>query len=288
MAAARIAMSLIPVDDTGSTSIYVEDTGGNSNGNSNSKPVFFVHGWPLNHKMFEYQFMQLKKSGYRCIAIDLRGFGMSGKPWQDYNYDIFADDIQKVMNALKLDQKVTLVGFSMGGAVVMRYVAKYFPKMVSGVVFMGAAAPSFTKREGYPHGHDRSFCDEVISKSLQGRPKMVSDFGKIFFSTPDSQGPEMANWLFAQCMGASPYATVKCAEELRDADLRDSMQMISERNLPVAIFHGVHDKVCPFDLAKVMNEGIKGSKLVQFNESGHGLNIEEKEKTNAELMKFIG
>lgn len=281
MAAMRVAMPLIPVDDTGGTSIYVEDTGGDG------KPVFFVHGWPLNYKMFEYQFMHLKKSGYRCIAIDLRGFGMSGKPWQDYNYDIFADDIQKVMNALKLEQKVALVGFSMGGAVVMRYVAKYFPKMVSSVVFMGAAAPSFTKRDGYPHGHDRSFCDGVISTSLQNRPKMVSDFGKILFRTPDSQGPEMASWLFAQSMGASPYATVKCAEELRDADLRNDMRMVSERNLPVAIFHGVHDKVCPFDLAKAMNEGIKGSKLVQFNESGHGLNIEEKEKTNEELVKFI-
>jgi non-heme chloroperoxidase len=74
---------------------------------------------------------------------------------------------------------------------------------------------------------------------------------------------------------------------LRDEDLRNDMQMISDRDLPVAIFHGIHDKICPFDLAKVMNNGIKESKLVQFNESGHALNIEEKEKTNEELTKFI-
>jgi non-heme chloroperoxidase len=65
------------------------------------------------------------------------------------------------------------------------------------------------------------------------------------------------------------------------------MQMVSERNLPVAIFHGANDKVCPFDLATIMNRGIKGSKLVKFENSGHALNIEEKEKTNKELMKFI-
>lgn len=269
---------MIQVEDA--VSLHVEDTGG-------SRPIIFVHGWPLDHKMFEYQFMHLRKSGYRCIGIDLRGFGMSIKPWQDYNYDVFADDIQKVMNELKLEQKFAMVGFSMGGAIVMRYVAKYYPKTLSHIVFVGAAAPSFTKRKGYPHGHDREFCDEIITKSMQNRPKMVSEFGKMLFHSPDSQGPEMASWLFSQSMAASPYATVKCAEALRDADLRGDMQMVSERNLPVAIFHGVYDKVCPFDFAKVMTQGIKGSKLVEFNKSGHALNIEEKEKTNEELMKFI-
>jgi pimeloyl-ACP methyl ester carboxylesterase len=272
-------MAMIPVE--ANISLHVEDTDGNG------KPVFFVHGWPLDNKIFEYQFITLKENGYRCIALDLRGFGMSAKPWQDYNYDVFADDIQKVMNALKLEQKFAIVGFSMGGAIVMRYVAKYYPKNLSHVVFMGAAAPSFTKRDGYPHGHDRAFCDQIITRLMQNRPKMISDFGKMLFHNPESQGPEMASWLFAQSMTAAPYTTVKSAKLLRDEDLRDDMQMISDRNLPVAVFHGIHDKVCPFDLAKVMNNGIEGSKLVQFNESGHALNIEEKEKTNEELMKFI-
>lgn len=278
-------MSFIVMENE-NTIVYVEDTG--DNGIDGKSIFFFVHGWPLNHKMFEYQFVQLKQNGYRCIGIDLRGFGMSAKPWGSYNYDIFADDIYKVMNALKLEQKkIALVGFSMGGAVVMRYVAKYYPKNLSHIIFMGAAAPSFTKREAHPYGHDKSFCDELITKSLRDRPKMVSDFGKSFFSTPDSQSSEMSSWLFTLSMEASPYATLKCVEELRDADLRNDMHMVSERDLPVAIFHGIHDKICPVDLAKVMNQGIKGSKLVQFDNSGHGLNIEEKEKTNEELMKFI-
>jgi non-heme chloroperoxidase len=264
-------------------SVYVEDTGSNKNG----KPVIFVHGWPLNQKMFEYQFMALSSQGYRCIGIDLRGYGMSSQPWQDYNYDLFADDIQKVLNDLKLEQKFAMVGFSMGGAVVMHYVAKYYPKDLSHIVFMGAAAPSFTKREGYPHGHDRSFCDNIIAGIMQNRPKAVSEFGKMLFSTPESQGPEMNSWLFMQSMAASPLATVKSAEALRDSDLRNDMQMVSERNLPVAIFHGVNDKICPFDFATVMHRGIKGSRLVKFEKSGHALNIEEKEKTNNELAKFI-
>src|SRR5215217_120057 len=171
---------------------------------------FFVHGWPLDLKMFEYQFITLKENGYRCIGLDLRGFGMSAKPWQDYNYDVFADDIQKVMNELKLEQKFAIVGFSMGGGIVMHYVAKYYPNTLSHVVFMGAAAPSLTKRDGYPHGQDRAFCDQIITRLMQNRPKMISDFGNMLFHNPESQGPEMANWLFAQYGSSSLCYFDKC------------------------------------------------------------------------------
>ncbi len=277
-------MPFVTVDS--GTSIYVEDTS-QFKANSVGKPVMFIHGWPLSHKMFEYQFLELHNNGYRCIGIDLRGFGRSDKPWAEYDYDVFADDIKQVLIALKL-QGVTLVGFSMGGAIVMHYISKYFSELVSKVVFMGAAAPCFTKRADYPYGLEKSACDELISQSRRDRPKMAADFGKIFFRREDSQSQEMARWLFSINMQASPYATIKCLETLRDADLRNDMQVVNQRNLPVAIFHGADDKICPFDFAKLMKQGIKGSRLVPFNESGHGLNIEEKEKTNEELMKFIG
>jgi non-heme chloroperoxidase len=115
----------------------------------------------------------------------------------------------------------------------------------------------------------------------------VPKLGKLLFRNPESPDPQILNWFFAQGMTASHYATVESQKSLRDEDLRNDMQMISDRNLPVAIFHGIHDKVCPFDLAEVLNKGIEGSKLVKFHESGHALNIQEKEKTNEELMKFI-
>jgi non-heme chloroperoxidase len=278
-------MPFVNVDE--GVSIYIEDIGSESGAKDVLKPVLFIHGWPLSHEMFEYQFMALHKSGYRCIGIDLRGFGRSDKPWTSYNYDVFADDIKQVISALNL-QGVTLVGFSMGGAIVMHYIAKFFSELVSKVVLMAAAAPSFTKRENYPYGLEKSACDDLIIQSNHDRPKMVSDFAKMFFKSENSQSREMLKWLFSINMEVSPFATVKCLEELRDADLRKDMQVVNQRNLPVAIFHGSHDKICPFDFAKVMNQGIKGSRLIEFNESGHGLNIEEKDKTNEELMKFIG
>lgn len=268
--------------DLDEVSLYVEDTAKRS-----GKPVMFIHGWPLSHEMFEYQFMHLHKKGHRCIGVDLRGFGRSDKPWSGYSYETFADDIEDLMTALDL-RGVTLVGFSMGGAIAMHYAAKYSSSdRISKVVFMGAAAPCFTKREGFPYGMNKSDCDGLIAQSLDDRAKMVSDFGKIFFRSKDSQSREIMDWLFAINMQASPYATVKCLEELRDADLRDDMRKISERKLPVAIFHGIKDKICPFDFAKMMNKGIEGSRLVKFDNSGHGLNIEEKEKANEELTKFV-
>ncbi len=277
-------MPLVKAED--GTAIYVEDSANNTN-YAGGKPILFIHGWPLSHKMFEYQFMEMQRAGYRCIGIDLRGFGSSDKPWTTYNYDVFADDINRVITALDL-KEVTLVGFSMGGAIVMHYLARYPQELISKVVFMGAAAPCFTKREDYPYGLEKSACDGLIARARQDRPKMVSDFGKIFFRDERSQSPELAKWLFSINMEASPHATVKCLEELRDADLRNDMKVVDQRNLPVAIFHGVNDKICPFEFAKVMNKGIKGSRLVQFDKSGHGLNIEEREKTNEELMRFIG
>ncbi|WKT57794.1 alpha/beta hydrolase [Candidatus Nitrosotenuis chungbukensis] len=271
-------MPYVKVSDD--TSLYVEDTG-------SGKPVVFIHGWPLSSKMFEYQFMTLQKNGYRCIGIDLRGFGKSDKPWGEYNYDIFASDIKKVLDSLSL-KMVTLVGFSMGGAIVMHYAAKYRGYGLDKMVLMGAAAPSWTKRADFPHGMEKSSVDALIAQAYSDRPKLLSDFGKIFFSKEEgSVSKEIARWLYSINLDASPYATLKCIEELRDADLRKDMQAINELKIPVSIFHGVQDKICSFDLAKIMNDGITGSKLVRFEKSGHGLNIEEMEKTNEELMKFI-
>ena len=275
---------MIPVRVGDKIAINMEDWG-----NINNKPVLFIHGWPQNHKTFEYQFMHLSQNGYRCIGIDLRGFGRSDGSWSEYNYDIFADDIKDVIDILNITD-ITLVGFSMGGAIAMHYISKYFSERVSKVVFMGAAAPCFTKREGFPYGLEKSDCDRLIAQSIEDRPKMLSDFGRIFFEEkegiPISQ--DTVRWLHQIGMEASPYATIKCLEVLRDADLRSDMMAVKDRNIPVAIFHGSHDKICPFDLAREMHKGIPQSRLVEFTESGHGLNIQEKAKTNEELMKFIG
>jgi non-heme chloroperoxidase len=109
--------------------INIEDIGA-------GRPIIFIHGWPVNHRMFEYQFTELPKHGYRCIGIDLGGFGDSDKPWNNYNYDTMADDLQAVVEKLNL-QNAVLVGFSMGGAIAIHYIARHKGLGISKLVLLG-------------------------------------------------------------------------------------------------------------------------------------------------------
>ena len=257
--------------------VYVEDWG-------SGKPVFFIHGWPLSHRMFEYQFTQLPKQGYRCVGIDLRGFGKSDKPWGDYNYDIFADDVKLVLEALDL-RDVTMAGFSMGGAITMRYMGRHLGERVSKVAFLAAAAPCFTRREDFPYNLPRSAVDDFIEACYADRAQLLVDFGNIFFRAEDSVSPRLADWFHSLGMEASPHATAMCLMELRDADCREDMSKIK---VPTGIFHGSQDKICSFDLTDAMHQGIPGSHIIPFERSGHGLVVDETRKFNQELIEFVG
>lgn len=120
--------------------IYVEDINPNSN-----KTILFIHGWPANHKMFEYQFDHLPDKGYRCIGIDIRGFGKSSRPWDGYSYNRLADDIRVVIDTLGLTN-ITLAGHSMGGAISIRYMARHDGHNVAKLALFGAAAAGFPLR----------------------------------------------------------------------------------------------------------------------------------------------
>ncbi len=155
--------------------LYVEDL--NPEG---KKTILFLHGWPGSHKLFEYQFDQLPKMGYRCIGIDQRGFGESDKPFRGYSYDRLSDDVRCVVEALKL-KNVTLLGHSTGGAIAIRYMARHNGYGVSKLVLCAAAAPSLIKRPYFPYGLEREAVDKIIEGTYNDRPKMLQDFGDIFF-----------------------------------------------------------------------------------------------------------
>ncbi len=247
------------------------------------KTIVFIHGWPLSDEMWEYQFTQLPQKGYRCVAISLRGFGKSDQPWGSYTYDVFADDIKKVLGPLAAGE-VTLGGFSMGGAIALHYMARHGGAHVKRLALFGAAAPVWIKRPDFPQGGiDKAAVDDLIKLCHTDRAQLMENFGKIFFRSEDAVGRRLADWLFAINMQASPHAAAACLVALRDADLRKDMAAVK---VPTAIFHGANDKVCPFSLAEVMAKGIAGAKVVRFESSGHGLFFEEKEKFNKELMAF--
>ncbi|CDZ77415.1 Arylesterase [Legionella massiliensis] len=267
-------MGYVQVD--ASTKVFVEDWG-------SGKPIVFISGWPFDHRCYEYQFTQLPKQGYRCIGIDMRGYGLSDKPWGDYNYNVFADDILKVLRHLDLHD-VTLVGHSMGGAIIINYCARHHNERVSSLVLMGAAAPIWTQRPDYPHGFTIDQCNELLNLCYSDRAQLLENFGKIFFYKEDSVSPKFADWMQNMGMEASPYATSECIIALRDTDQRKNLAKVL---VPTAIFHSPNDKVCPYGFAEEMHKGIKNSKIIPFEKSGHGLFYDEWEKCNSELMKFV-
>ena len=247
------------------------------------KPVVLIHGLPLSDAMFEYQYQYLVEKGCRVIGITLRGFGRSDKPYGAYNYDVFAQDIKTVLDKLNI-QQATLGGFSMGGAVALHYVAKYNSAHVAKLALFGAAAPIWTSRPDYPYGFTQEAVNDLIALSKTNRPQLLENFGKIFSATETSMPPSLGAWLFNINMEASPYATTQGLIALRDTDLRSELGKV---NMPTVIFHGAKDKICDFAMAEQMHKGIKKSAIVRFENSGHGLFVEEREKFNKELVKFI-
>jgi len=248
------------------------------------KPIVLIHGWPLSDEMFEYQYNDLINKNFRVIGITLRGFGKSDKPYGAYDYNVHVADINKVLRKLDIKDAV-LVGFSMGGAIAVRYVSEFKGAHVSKLVLAGAAAPIWTQRNDFPYNLPKKAVDDLIKLNYQDRPQLLSNFAKIFSATETSLNEGIGNWLNGIGLSASSYATAQCLIALRDTDLRSDLSKIA---IPTLIMHGKKDKICSFDLAEQMKAGIINSHLVAFENSGHSLFLEETHKFNTELIKFAG
>ena len=246
------------------------------------RPIVLIPGWPLSDEMYEYQYNDLINKNFRVIGITLRGFGKSDKPYGAYNYDVHASDIKNVLNKLEIKDAV-LGGFSMGGAIAIHYVSAYNGAHVSKLALFGAAAPIWTQRKDFPYNLPKSTVDNLIALNYQDRPKLLSDFAKIFSATETALNEGIGSWLNGICLSASSYATAQCLIALRDTDLRSDLVKIT---VPTLIMHGKKDKICSFDLAEQMKAGISNSHIVAFENSGHSLFLEETQKFNEELIKF--
>jgi len=172
-----------------------------------------------------------------------------------------------------------------GGAISIRYMVRHNGANIQKLALLGAAAPCLTKRPDFPYGLDKSAIDGLIQQTYTDRPSMIKNFSQLYFQSPEKLSAEFNIWNLSLGLSASAYATIHCLVELRDADLRKDLDRIQ---IPTLILHGADDRLCPFDLGKKMNEGIKGSKLIAVENAGHGFCYEERERVNSELVRFIG
>lgn len=247
--------------------LFVEDI--NPGGN---KTIVFLHGWPLNHKQFEYQFNVLPALGYRCIGIDWRGFGKSDKPMSGYTYNRLADDIRAIVDTLRLNN-FTLLGHSTGGAIAIRYMSRHNGFGVSKLVLVDAAAPI---------GFTTETANHFLKEALNDRPKMMQDVTDGFFFQYITK--PFSDWFLQMGLQAASWSTAAIINTLRDENLYADLPKI---NAPTLIIHGIHDNVIPFKQAHELNQKIINSQLTPFQFSGHGPFWEERDKFNQLLTKFI-
>lgn len=250
-------------------------------------PVIFIHGWPLNHEMWEYQMLEISKHNIRCIAYDRRGFGKSDRPWQDYDYDTIADDLHELITQLDLS-KVVLVGFSMGGGEVARYMGKYGSDKIDKVVFISSVTPFRLKTPDNPDGSEKATFDATIQKLENDRPAFLKEFGKKFYGVgkvSHTVSPALLDWNQTLCLMSSAKATADCVRSFSETDFREDLKKIK---VPVLIIHGDADDIVPIKVSGDKTaELIPHAKYIVYKGAPHGLFITEKEKLNTDLIAFI-
>ncbi|MVA72974.1 alpha/beta fold hydrolase [Agrobacterium vitis] len=263
------------------TQLHVKDMG-------KGRPVVLIHGWPLTGDMFEYQSLALLEAGFRVITYDRRGFGQSGHPADGYNYDTFADDLASVIDSLDV-QNVSLVGFSMGGGEIARYLSRHGASKVSKAALVASVAPYLLKDASNPDGVDASVFEGMKNDIRKDRFAFLQSFAKTFYgvglvTSPVSQG--VLDWSFILGVMASPKATIDCVDAFGKTDFRPDLAAFT---IPTLVIHGTADKTVPIDPAgRAAANGIAGAKLIEYEGEPHGLFATAPDRLNRDLIEFLG
>lgn len=277
-------MSFIKINnggpETDTIHLHYEDLG-------TGQPVVFIHGWPLSGDMWEYQVTELVQQGLRCITYDRRGFGKSSRPATGYNYDTMAEDLHALLQTLQLEN-VILVGFSMGGGEVARYMSRYGGERVARIVLISAVTPYMLKTTDNPEGIDKGVFEEIMAGLKQDRIGFLDDFGKKFFGINIINHPvstPLLEYYRTIAAFASPIATQQCAIAFSSTDFRNDLKAIQ---VPTLIIHGTADKTVPIEVSGDRTAAmIPHAQYVVYDGAPHGLFYTHKETLNKDLLKFI-
>ena len=250
--------------------------------------MVLIHGWPLSSASWEKQVPALLRAGYRVVTYDRRGFGNSSRPATGYDYDTLGDDLHKLLTKLDL-RDATLVGFSMGGGEVARYLGRYGSERVKKAVFISSITPCLLKSPDNPAGVDGAVFDGIKQAILADRPAFLTSFLANFYNLHVFGGKKVSeevvrlNWNIAAA--ASPKGTLDCVQ----AWLTDFRDDITRIELPTLVIHGDNDRIIPFAVSgSRTHEAVRGSRLMVVAGAPHGLNWTHAEEVNRELLAFLG
>ncbi len=263
------------------TQLYVKDWGTGS-------PVILIHGWPLSADSWDDQAMALAEGGHRVIAYDRRGFGRSSQPWSGYDYDTLSDDLATVI-AQTATQDATIIGFSMGGGEVARYMSRHSGKSVAKAVLISSVLPFRLKTADNPGGTEQAEFDKTARALGEDRPLFMTGFFKKFFGvTPEKQAvsQELLEWARGIAMQGSLKATLECLKSFSTTDFRGDLPAFK---VPTLIIHGTEDQTVPIDASsRAAVQGIAGAKLIEYAGAPHGLFATEKDRLTKDLLQFLG
>ncbi|WP_194850432.1 alpha/beta fold hydrolase [Nonlabens antarcticus] len=261
-------------------SIYYEDSG-------SGKPIVLVHGWPLSGDMWEYQVPALVDAGYRVITYDRRGFGKSSRPFDGYTYDSMSQDLNNLIKELDL-KDVTLIGFSMGGGELGKYVEMFGTDNLAHLIFVSSIAPFMLKTNDNPDGVPSDVFEGMKDGVKKDRAGFLQEFGKNFLNYKDNQetiSQGMLDHSFNIAVSASPKGTLDCIDAFGKTDLRAAMKKI---DVPTLFIHGDADAVVPpAPTSKQGHEMVANSTLEMFKNAPHGLYLTHTEQLNTTVLNFL-
>ena len=276
-------MANVTVGKENSTNIdlYYEDHG-------SGQPVVLIHGYPLSGASWEKQVPVLLSAGRRVITYDRRGFGKSSQPTIGYSYDTFAEDLHKLITHLEL-REFALVGFSMGGGEVARYLGKYGAKGVSKAVIISGVPPFLLKTPDNPEGVDGSVFEGIQKAVAADRYAFFTEFFKNFYNTDlllnkrVSEKAVQASWNLAA--GASATASLACVPTWHE-DFRNDLKKI---DVPALVIHGDADRILPITASGLRTaKQIPGARLSVVKDGPHCIIWTHAEEVNTELVNFLG
>ena len=268
-------------ENSGNIDLYYEDHG-------LGQPVVLIHGFPLSSASWEKQTQVLIDAGYRVITYDRRGFGNSARPVTGYTYDTFTEDLHMLITRLEL-RDVVLVGFSMGGGEVARYIGSHGTTRVAKAVFISAVPPFLLKTPDNPAGVDKEVFDGIQQAIAADRPAFLTRFFENFYNTDVLKGKLVSDQAIQLSWNVGAMASPKGTYECVTSWLTDFRKDLTRIDIPALVVHGDADRICPLEVTgKRTSEMIKGSRLVVVEGAPHGLNWTHAPQLNRALLDFLG